>query len=51
MEEAFRTVGSGDLRPQCPMERSVYDGLLFEGKKEVPDGLSVLLYTGDVEPF
>jgi hypothetical protein len=24
---------------------------VFEVKKEIPDGLSVLFYTGDIEPF
>jgi hypothetical protein len=31
--------------------RWVYDGAVFEGKKEIPDGLSVLFPTGDIEPF
>jgi hypothetical protein len=29
----------------------VYDDAVFEGKKEIPDGLSVLFHTGNVGPF
>jgi hypothetical protein len=37
---------------QCrDQARWAFDGVVFEVKKEIPDGLFVLFYTRDVEPF